>query len=142
MELLSPPGDQVLVEACARAAHEAIRAYEHARKESRPSLPWEYAPVALRAALRHVVPAVLRGTTPRELHAQMVEHLRAHGWTWGTVRDVARREHPFILGWEELPPESRAKDLLAARVMRATAAALGYPVDHADPEAAEPGAGA
>jgi len=112
-----------IIEACARAAHEANRAYCLALGDtSQP--PWEQAPDWQReSALAGVVEA-LAGNTPEQSHEGWTRRKLAEGWTYGPVKDPEVKRHPCLVPYADLPPEQRAKDTLFLAVVRATAAAL------------------
>ena len=114
-----------VVEACARAAHEANRAYCLAfGDESQPS--WDDAPDWQRTSCLNGVRGVLvDGNGPRESHASWLEEKRANGWKWGPVKDPAKKEHPCFVPYDELPPEQKAKDAIFVTVVTAMAKALG-----------------
>ena len=39
------------------------------------------------------------------------------GWVWGDVKDAAKKTHPCLVPFEELPPEQQAKDTLFRAVV-------------------------
>lgn len=43
-------------------------------------------------------------------HERWCEEKRAAGWTWGEPRDDARKKHPDLVPYEELPDAERQKD--------------------------------
>lgn len=120
--------NQTLIEACARAAHEANRAYCIALGDaSQP--PWEQAPDWQRASAMASVSGALMGNTPEQSHEGWMRQKLADGWTYGPTKDPAKKEHPCMVSYAELPPEQRAKDALFLAVVRATATALGWSAD-------------
>lgn len=116
--------EEMMIEACARAAHEANRAYCVALGDmSQPS--WDEAPEWQRTSAKNGVRGVLRGNTPEQSHENWLEEKRATGWAYGPVKDVEKKEHPCFVPYAELPPEQRAKDCVFVTVVRAVAHALG-----------------
>lgn len=114
--------DAVLL-ACARAAHEANRAYCLVLGDaSQPS--WETAPEWQRVSALEGVLGVLRGNGPAKSHAGWLDHKLATGWTWGPEKDPEKKTHPCMVAYEKLPPAQRAKDTVFVAVVRAMAAAL------------------
>ena len=112
-----------ITEACARAAHEANRAYCIALgDDSQPA--WEAAPDWQRSIARNGVTGALAGNTPEESHAGWLAEKAANGWKYGPVKNPDAKEHPCFVPYADLPPAQRAKDSLFLAVVRATAAAL------------------
>jgi len=111
-------------EACARAAHEANRAYCLALGDtSQPA--WEEAPEWQRTSALNGVDGVLSGNTPRESHESWLEEKTATGWKYGPVKDPEKKEHPCFVPYDELPPEQRQKDHVFVGVVTAMAKAFG-----------------
>lgn len=110
-------------EACARAAHEANRAYCIAIGDtSQPS--WDDAPDWQKSSAANGVVGVLIGNTPEQSHESWLSEKRATGWEYGPVKDPKKKEHPCFVPYAELPSEQRAKDHLFVAVVKAMAAAL------------------
>lgn len=113
---------------CARAAHEANRAWCLAHGDhSQPS--WEDAPDWQKESAIEGVKGVLRGNTPEQSHESWLAHKRAEGWVYGPVKDPAKKEHPCMVPYAELPPEQRAKDSIFVGVVRAMLKAFGVNVE-------------
>lgn len=114
----------VIVEACARAAHETNRAYCLALGDaSQPG--WEQAPDWQRMSALAGVEGALSGNTPEQSHERWMRQKISDGWTYGPTKDPVKKEHPCMVPYADLPPEQRAKDDLYLAVVRAVAAALG-----------------
>lgn len=112
------------IEAAARAAHEANRAWCLLHGDlSQPA--WEDAPDWQRSSAMNGVRGVLAGNGPRESHAGWLAEKQAAGWIWGPVKDPAQKQHPCFVPYDELPPEQKAKDGIFVAVVRAFLAALG-----------------
>jgi hypothetical protein len=111
------------VEACARAAHEANRAYVMA-VEGIVEPHWEDAPDWQRESCRKGVEGALRGATPEQSHESWLEEKRRTGWAWGPSKDSVLKTHPCCLPYGELPKAQRRKDGLYLAVVRAINAAL------------------
>lgn len=123
--------NESIIEAAARAAHEANRAWCIANGDtSQPH--WEDAPDWARSSAVNGVHGVRLGNTPRESHESWLLEKRATGWKWGPTKDPEKKEHPCCVPYDELPPEQKAKDGIFVSVVRAmlTAAAgdAGRPV--------------
>jgi hypothetical protein len=112
-----------IIEACARAAHEANLAYCYAIGDT-SQLPWEVAPGWQKDSARKGVRVALAGATPEQSHESWLAEKRATGWVYGPVKDVEKKEHPCMVPYAELPEAQRRKDALYLSVVRATAEAL------------------
>lgn len=111
------------VEACARAAHEANRAYcltiGDATQQS-----WEAAEEWQRDSAVRGVKAVLNGATPEQSHEVWCRDKIADGWQYGLVKDAGKKEHPCLVPYEQLPDEQKRKDAIYVAVVHAMAQAL------------------
>ncbi|MFA4974381.1 MAG: RyR domain-containing protein [bacterium] len=115
--------ESVKIETCARAAHEANRAYCIALGDtSQPA--WDEAPDWQKSSARNGVVGALNGNTPEQSHEGWMAEKLAGGWKYGPVKDPAKKEHPCFVPYAELPPEQRAKDSIFLAVVRALAQAL------------------
>lgn len=106
-------------EEIARVAHEVNRAYcASIGDTSQP--PWERAPEwqkksAVTGVLFHLQNP---NTTPSDSHVSWATEKLADGWKYGPVKDPAKKEHPCLVPFNELPIEQRAKDHLFLAVVR------------------------
>lgn len=108
------------IEEIARVCHEANRAYCATIGDlSQPS--WEDAPQWQKDSAIVGVQTALddQGRTPRDSHVGWMAHKLAEGWRCGPKKDPERKEHPYMVPYEELPPEQRVKDHLFLAVVRA-----------------------
>lgn len=116
-----------LLEACARAAHEANRAYCIALGDtSQPA--WKDAPAWQCESVIVGVEGVLAGNLPRESHASWLAVKERDGWTYAPTKNVENKQHPCMVPYDDLPPAQKAKDHVFVEVVRAVARALGYPL--------------
>ena len=107
--------------ACARAAHEANRAYCIAIGDtSQPS--WDDAPDWQKQSALAGVDGVLSGNTPEQSHESWMAHKLADGWKYGPVKNPETKEHPCMVPYSELPLDQRFKDDIFGAVVRAVAA--------------------
>lgn len=69
-------------------------------------------------------------TTPEQAHASWLEAKLADGWKFGKEKDLAKKVHPCIVPYEELPAEMKVKDYLFRGTVHALA---GLPSENAPP---------
>jgi hypothetical protein len=113
----------IVIEAAARAAHEANRAYCLAIGDaSQP--PWETAPDWQKSSARNGVAGVLAGNGPRESHQSWLAEKTASGWKYGSVKDSEKKEHPCFVPYDALSPGQKAKDSIFVCTVRAVLSAL------------------
>lgn len=111
------------MEAAARAAHEANRAYCLAIGDaSQPA--WDDAPEWQRASARNGVRGVLAGNTPEQSHESWLAEKIASGWKYGAVKNPDAKEHPCMVAYADLPPAQRAKDHIFVAVVRVVTESL------------------
>jgi hypothetical protein len=100
-------------EQIARVAHEVNRAYCASLGDTSQPV-WEDAPDWQQASARAGVAMHLANpdATPEQSHESWLAQKTAEGWTYGEVKDAAKKEHPCFLPYTELPAEQKAKDFL------------------------------
>jgi hypothetical protein len=109
------------IEYIARAAHEVNRSWCQLVGDN-TQLAWESAPDWQRDSARNGVMSVLRGEhTPEASHANWYAEKKAHGWTYGAVKDSVAKPHPCMVEYDKLPHEQQYKDTLFVEVVRALA---------------------
>lgn len=117
---------EAMIEACARAAHEANRAYCFAIGDT-SQVAWELAPEWQKSSAREGVRGVIdHGNGPEESHASWLRVKEADGWVFGKVKDAEKKQHPCMVPYSELPEEQRQKDQIFVQTVRAVAAALNF----------------
>lgn len=115
--------NDIHIEACARAAHEANRAYCIAIGDvSQPS--WDDAPDWQKSSAINGVKGVIAGNGPEQSHESWLKEKADAGWKYGPVKDPDKKEHPCFVPYAALPPEQRRKDDVYVAVVRAMVAAL------------------
>lgn len=115
------------IEQAAKVCHEANRAYcETLGDHSQPS--WDNAPAWQKDSARdgvkfHFAHYEKLGTvgSPGASHLRWLEQKRAAGWTYGPVKDPAKKEHPCFVEYEKLPLDQRLKDYIFAAICKAFA---------------------
>lgn len=107
------------MDAIARVCHEVNRAYCQALGDmSQPT--WEDAPERQRASARMGVDLHMVGDFgPEASHASWMQQKLAEGWTLGPVKDPAKKEHPCMVPFDQLPREQQAKDFIFRAVVHA-----------------------
>ena len=112
----------VQIEKIARVCHEANRAYCSTLGDESQQ-PWELAPAWQRdSAIAGVRFQLANPDAPASAsHASWLEHKRADGWTYGPVKDEAKKEHPCFVAFEELPAWQQRKDHLFKAIVSALA---------------------
>lgn len=111
------------VEAAARAAHEANRAYCIAIGDtSQPS--WDDAPDWQRSSAINGVQGVIDGNGPEQSHESWLAEKAATGWKYGPVKNPDSKEHPCFVSYADLPDSQRRKDDVYVCVVRSMLAAL------------------
>jgi hypothetical protein len=113
------------VEACARVAHEANRAYCIAFMNDHSQPPWDDAPMWQKQSAWNGVKGALAGNTPEQSHECWLEEKRATGWKYGAVKDPDKKEHPCFVPYAELPPDQQRKDRLFLDIVRIMGSVLG-----------------
>jgi ryanodine receptor 2 len=92
-----------------------------------PVTPYAPEPVAASVPL----PAPLAGVTERlaeRIHDAWAARRLEEGWTRGPRRDDARKTHPGLVPYDELPESEKEYDRQTARAAILTLLALGYRV--------------
>ena len=100
---------KVAIEACARVAYEANRAYCLAVGDNSQA-PWEAAPEWQQTSYINGVEGVLQGNTPEQSHESWLKEKEENGWKYGPVKDPEKKEHPCMVPYDQLPEEQKIKD--------------------------------
>jgi hypothetical protein len=123
---------EMIIEACARAAHEANRAYCIAIGDM-TQVPWERAPTWQRESAVKGVRGVLDdGNGPKQSHESWLLEKAATGWKFGPKKDPEKKEHPCFVPYDQLPLSQKNKDDTFVAVVRQLARVLGYEGDRDD----------
>lgn len=111
-----------MVRAAAEAAHEANRIFCTSIGDT-SQVPWNQAPEWQQKSAIEGVRVALGGATPEQQHEAWCADKRHDGWVLGPAKDPAKKEHPCLVPYADLPPEQKAKDALYLAVVRGMAAA-------------------
>lgn len=116
------------VESIARVVHEANRALQI--EQADPTIPvspsWDDLDAETRASAVDGIEGVLAGNTPEQSHEQWMRFKVDHGWVLGPVKDEAKREHPLLVPYGELPDSQKVKDGLFVAIVRALSFVGGH----------------
>jgi hypothetical protein len=109
-----------LEEQIARVCHAANKAYCHTIGDA-SQLSWYQAEQWQRdSAINGVQYALAHpDALPSAQHEAWLNDKLADGWKYGPVKDSAKKEHPCIVPYDELPVEQRVKDFLFKAVVKA-----------------------
>lgn len=107
-------------EQVAAVCHEANRQVQRMLGEQVNFL-WESTSPELRNSVIDGVRKIRSGeiTAPADSHAAWRVYKLAEGWRYGEVKDFARKIHPQLLMWDELPAEQRIKDEVFFGIVKA-----------------------
>lgn len=108
------------VEIIARICHEANRAY-CAALDDHSHLAWDEAPQwqkesAIAGVKFHIANP---HATPKDSHDAWLKQKLRTGWTYGFIKDEAKKEHPCLKPYHELPRDQKRKDALFASIAAA-----------------------
>lgn len=96
--------------AAAKAAHEFNRAYCAAIGEPLPP-SWDEAGEAQHRSVLSGVDSVIAGNTdPAKNHENFLRTKLADGWTWGPVKDEAKKQHPLLIPYQQMPKSQQTKN--------------------------------
>lgn len=102
------------VEDAARIVHEANRALQIIQAD--PTIPvspsWDDLDPETRGSATQGVLGVLSGNTPEQSHQSWMAFKIEHGWVLGPVKDEAKKEHPLLIDYADLPDGQKLKDAL------------------------------
>lgn len=106
-----------MIEAAAKAAHEANRAHCQAIGDD-SQVPWDEAPEWQKESARKGVLFLIAnpGAGDSAQHDSWMAAKVADGWVHGEVKDAEAKTHPCLVPFDQLPPEQQAKD----RIFRET----------------------
>lgn len=101
-------------------AYAANRALQRITVDPAESPAWEDATEENRAILIEGVRGLVEhADTPEQAHERWRTAKAAAGWSWGPVKDPARRTHPAMVPWSELMEHERARTRLLHAVVNA-----------------------
>lgn len=103
----------------ARVCHEVNREYCKSQGDhSQPS--WEDAPDWQKNSALLGVELHLSGEHgPEASHASWMQQKVEEGWVYGEVKDPAKKEHPCMVPFDQLPVSQQAKDYIFRGIVHA-----------------------
>jgi hypothetical protein len=108
------------VEQVARVCHDTNKAYcetigDHSQKSWEEAAEWQR-----QSAIKGVEFALANPDAPASAqHDAWLADKERDGWKLGPVKDEARKEHPCMVPYDQLPIEQRLKDHLFKAIVRA-----------------------
>src|SRR5690349_14301267 len=104
----------------AKVAHEANRAYCEGLNDG-SQVRWEDAPLwQQRSAMNGVAFHQMNPDAgPEASHESWLREKARDGWTYGAVKDPARKQHPCFVPFDLLPVEQQLKDHLFRAIVHA-----------------------
>lgn len=110
---------EIKKEQVARMCHEVNRAYCEAIGHTSQT-SWNEAPEWQKESARKGVQAHVDSNftmKPEDSHNSWLAEKEKDGWVYGEVKDLAKRTHPCMLPYSELPVAQRTKDYLFGAVV-------------------------
>lgn len=101
--------------------HEANRAVQI--EQADPGIPvsvgWDELDEETRESAIDGVRAAQRGASPQQSHDNWLSFKIDRGWTWGPVKDDAKKTHPLLVHYDHLPESQKLKDYLFTAIVKA-----------------------
>ncbi|MEL7299392.1 MAG: RyR domain-containing protein [Pseudomonadota bacterium] len=110
-----------MIEATARVAHEANRAWCAANGDmSQPE--WEAAPEWQKNSAMDGVRFHMENPNAGDSasHDNWMRHKEGGGWVYGEVKDDEAKTHPCMVPFDQLPRDQQIKDALFRAIVHAT----------------------
>lgn len=110
------------IDKIARTVHEALRAWSAANGQT-PYPAWSKAQKWMKQSTLESVEFVLANpdAPPSAQHDQWAAQKKRDGWAYGPEKDPAKKTHPMLVAYADLPEFERRKDALLNAVVRALA---------------------
>jgi len=107
------------IEQIAKIAHEVNRAYCQSLHDYSQK-PWDDAPEWQKKSAINGVKYHLDDpdVTPEESHENWRNQKYMEGWKHSPVKDEAKKEHPCMVMYEDLPQDQKAKDYIFSAVVK------------------------
>lgn len=101
--------DDLAMDQVAGVTFQMIDAYNVIVDGAEPRTDWWFLPEDEQAMTMQAVTALRDAPeiSPQQNHERWVEIMLERGWTIGPEVDLDRKEHPFLIPFEELPPAAK-----------------------------------
>lgn len=111
----------ITIRQIAEVCHEANRALTKHVGDVPVQPPWDEAPEEMRTSSIRGVQFALEhpNATPAEQHDAWACDKIASGWKHGPVKDEAKKEHPALVAYNDLPAGTKSKDALFRGIVEA-----------------------
>lgn len=111
--------NEVVIEQIAEICHEANRFYclfqgDTSQKEWKDSEDWQKVSAVNGVRMHLANPHA----TPEDSHENWYQEKVEAGWKYGSVKDPAKKEHPCMVAYNELPYEQQMKDSIFAGIAK------------------------
>lgn len=119
METVTGTGQPAITPiAMAMICHAVNRAYAGAFGDT-SLVSWEESPDQQKQSVMDGVLLYLNVPTAgaHDAHARWIERKLEEGWQRGNVLDRARKLHPCLVPWVDLPPEQQAKGIIFREIV-------------------------
>lgn len=123
-----PKWSPEVIRTVAQICHEANRDYcesmlDHSQARWEEAEDWQK-----QSAFNGVMFAVTNNfPSPRVMHENWCSEKFADGWQHGATKDPAKKRHPCLIRYDELPEAQKAKDLIFRAICVGISAALYRP---------------
>jgi len=104
-------------EELARIVHSAHVAYNIILGDNAPDSPWDALSFRHQEQVARRVKSIRQGHGAAQIHAEWVDEMKRWGWKLGDVKDPAKKTHPCLRPYDELPPEQQDKDRMAVNLV-------------------------
>ena len=115
------------VEWVAVACHQLNRAWCVAHGD-KSQVDWSDAPEWQRESAIQGVLGALNGAGPERSHESWLEQKKADGWVYGETKDPAKKTHPCMVGYGDLPEHQKAKDGFFVGMVHQMARVIGLEI--------------
>ena len=104
----------------AEVMHAAVRAWQKANGQ-KPSPSWSRAPKWMKESSEaSVVWRIANPDAPTSAqHDQWMQQKKADGWKFGKTKDAAKKTHPMMIPYAQLPEFEKRKDALVNAIIDA-----------------------
>jgi hypothetical protein len=106
-------------EQLAAIVHTAQCRLQYEQGDSVPSQPWESETEHIRRSCIEGVRRARAGITPEQHHEAWLKYKREAGWVYGAEKDPARKTHPCLISYQDLPEYQKDKNRLFLMIVAA-----------------------